>query len=50
MSRTAVLAVVLFDGRRVGESVRELVEIIEKGSDVDEAVVERVKDCGLGRS
>jgi hypothetical protein len=33
----------------VAESLRELAESIEKGGDVDEALVERVKDCGLGR-
>ncbi len=33
----------------VGECLRELAGRIEIGGDVDEALVERVKDCGLGR-
>jgi hypothetical protein len=33
----------------VAESLRELAENIEKGGGVGKALVERVKDCGLGR-
>jgi hypothetical protein len=34
----------------VADSLRELAESIERRDDVDEALVERVKDCGLGRA